>query len=953
MPLLYKVMFAITLVIGSHQFVHAQNARMDSLKNLLSTAKGTELVDITNKLAFDWYLYNVDSSYEYSSNALQMAEELHYTKGMAEATIYQGIYQYLTGDSKKGQQLLLKAQKLAKESNAKGLEGYAFVQLGNLNRNLGKYDSAKYFYDQSYSILKDSLNPWYLGSLYGNLSKYYNQTSQPKNEIKYLLRANAVREKLGDKVLMMDGLLLLSAWYSKEYELGKAADYLIRAEKLVSVNTPTEIVIDVKYQRATVLSKQGKYEEALSLFDEVKSYYQQNTTPQIYVKVLTDIGYTFEQIGDYEASQKLYFEALKIAEENKYPLEQTKLNVRIGWIYYYLKQSEYATKFVLKALTQAQMNNYRLEEGEAYNLSGILLDDQGKADEAQMNFEKALDIRKEINDRKGIAASLGNLGDLMETKGKLQEALAFHTESLEIDESIANRPGMTWSYLFLGRVNMKLNDFGRAEQFYDMAEDEARALKLGNILSSVYRNRRDMLERQGNVKEALRYSKLYETLQDSVFKQSMSNRIANLQRGYEMEQKDKEIELLNQAKVLQGNELVIQKARLRQQWFVLATVVVGLLFFGTVAYLLFRINKKTSRLNKEISERNEEIQAQSEELMEANEAYSRMNKELAEQKEELATQSEEMSEANDALSVLNQALAEKQEEIATQNEELTQNNEEIITQRDLVHEQNLELERIKKIVEQQNEEIKKRNENLEIEVENRTKELVEYNQQLEQFAFISSHNLRAPVARILGLGQLLELPDKTATDEILVKQKLIDTTRELDRVVKDLNTILEIKKNNTAVLTEIDLNEEIELIKINLGREIVETKVEIKSDFSRVPIIKSIRPYLDSILINLVSNAIKYRTTDRFPIVTISTELRGEFVCLMVKDNGLGIDLPLYKDKMFSLYKRFHDHVEGKGLGLYLVKTQITALGGKIEVESEVNVGTTFFVYIERNSQPA
>ena len=109
-----------------------------------------------------------------------------------------------------------------------------------------------------------------------------------------------------------------------------------------------------------------------------------------------------------------------------------------------------------------------------------------------------------------------------------------------------------------------------------------------------------------------------------------------------------------------------------------------------------------------------------------------------------------------------------------------------------------------------------------------------------------------------------------------------------------------------------------------------------------------IAPYVESILYNLISNAIKYRDPERSPHIAIKTTHENEFVCLAVMDNGLGIDLKKYKQNIFSLYKRFHLHVEGKGLGLYLVKTQIEALGGRVEVRSEPNEGTTFQIYFKR-----
>jgi signal transduction histidine kinase len=106
--------------------------------------------------------------------------------------------------------------------------------------------------------------------------------------------------------------------------------------------------------------------------------------------------------------------------------------------------------------------------------------------------------------------------------------------------------------------------------------------------------------------------------------------------------------------------------------------------------------------------------------------------------------------------------------------------------------------------------------------------------------------------------------------------------------------------------------------------------------------VHAIEPYMESIFYNLISNAIKYQSGDRKLQINISSYPDGSNVILEVKDNGIGMDLDQSGSKLFGLYQRFHDHVGGKGLGLYLVKTQVEALGGSISVESEVNEGCTF-----------
>jgi len=294
---------------------------------------------------------------------------------------------------------------------------------------------------------------------------------------------------------------------------------------------------------------------------------------------------------------------------------------------------------------------------------------------------------------------------------------------------------------------------------------------------------------------------------------------------------------------------------------------------------------------------------------------------------------------------LERMVAERTQEIAAQNEELS-------SQHDALAIQNKHLQEAHKTIEEQSIKINSKNRELEMEVNHRTvelqnanRELVEQNNQLEQFAFISAHNLRAPVARMLGLANLMQVA-VTQTDKEFAMEKLIASTRDMDQVIQDLNKILDIKRY-TGGRVEVDLPQVLTRVLNILETEIQETRATIRSDFGAASKLTTSIPYLESILYNLIHNAIKYRALERAPVVSISTSVEEDHVVLSVSDNGLGIDLAQYGQAMFSLYKRFHLHVEGKGLGLYLVKSQVLALGGKVEVESELNAGTTFHIYFK------
>jgi len=303
--------------------------------------------------------------------------------------------------------------------------------------------------------------------------------------------------------------------------------------------------------------------------------------------------------------------------------------------------------------------------------------------------------------------------------------------------------------------------------------------------------------------------------------------------------------------------------------------------------------------------------------------------------------------------MLERKVAERTQEILSQNQEITSANEELMTHQETLSFQNKQLQDAQQTIRDQSEKIHSLNDHLKIEVDHRTQELqktnqelIEHNNQLEQFAFIAAHNLRAPLTRVMGLANLIQMGE-TEEDKRIALEKLISSTHDLDQVIKDLNGILNIKRH-TGNFAEVDLNESLTRTKRILEKEIEDTGTKIINNFSEADKVYAIGPYVESILYNLISNAIKYRDPERSPYIAIKTTHEKEFVCLAVMDNGLGIDLKKYKQSIFNLYKRFHLHVEGKGLGLYLVKTQIEALGGRVEVRSEPNEGTTFQVYFKR-----
>ena len=227
------------------------------------------------------------------------------------------------------------------------------------------------------------------------------------------------------------------------------------------------------------------------------------------------------------------------------------------------------------------------------------------------------------------------------------------------------------------------------------------------------------------------------------------------------------------------------------------------------------------------------------------------------------------------------------------------------------------------------------------------KELVQQNTQLNQYSYIISHNLRGPIVTLLGLTDVFERFSTDATLQSNVIGHIKKSAIHLDNIIKDLNQILSNSEETELIKVPVDFEEEISVVKDLLKGQIEHANASIHTDFTAVKTITSVKSYIQSILLNLMSNSLKYKIKELPAIITIKTEkIDDQSICLSFADNGLGFDVEKNKEKIFGFYKRFHNHVEGKGLGLYLLKNQIEMLGGRVEVESEINKGTTFRLFL-------
>ncbi len=224
-----------------------------------------------------------------------------------------------------------------------------------------------------------------------------------------------------------------------------------------------------------------------------------------------------------------------------------------------------------------------------------------------------------------------------------------------------------------------------------------------------------------------------------------------------------------------------------------------------------------------------------------------------------------------------------------------------------------------------------------------TEDLIRRNHDLEKFSYILSHNIRGPLSNILGLNDALKRESSKGIEPTLL-QAISDSAISMDHVIKDVTQIINRNKLSLEEKKEIIFEKLLVSVRKDMGQFMEEKQAVIESDFTQISSINSLESYINNIFYHLIVNALKFSKKGEATRIQIWTEAKDDKTILHFKDFGMGIDLNRYGKVVFGLYKRFNLSVEGRGIGLYLVKSQVDFLGGDIEIKSEIMQWTEFII---------
>ncbi|MEJ7647325.1 MAG: tetratricopeptide repeat-containing sensor histidine kinase [Chryseolinea sp.] len=622
-----KQSYFLLLILFAGNLPSLAQENIDSLKQLLAAERdGPRRVDVLNELAFELYDSDLNAGYKYAVEAYASSKALNYVSGQKRALIIMGLRYAIIGEFRNALKNYKKAYNLDPEEDE--ITAYAFIVTGNVFRSLAKFDSARFFYNKSIDILKFETQSSSLAFAYKSLAHLMVIQWQNAEAGTYFRKAQKIYAQLQD-IGGQAEIWFALAEVSKNMTYYDSA-YAFQSKGCVLAQQSGQQYVRVQcyMSQGDYYSHLGEYVKALDMLLRAVDLLKNNEQPESEAETYHQIGEVYGELGQHDLSLKYDFDALKILERFDAKYEMAKLYSQIGWTYKNQLNFPEAKRYMNKSLAIRQEIKDEHGISNSFNVLGVLYYQEKKYDQSLAILEKSLEIRKRIGHIEGVSACIFNMAAVYEDLGRYDKALDLQFEALQIDERIGSKQGLSISYNQIGQLYTKAHNFAEALRYLTKARNLAKETGSKMLMMTNHLYFSAFYEEQGELRKALDYHQSYVALNDSIYSEENALKLAEMQALYQVEQKNREIELLNQSKEIQRNQIQIQRSQIGQQRTIIFGGLIGLILICFFAVIIFRHTARMGRANREIVEQKEEIEAQSEKLIGANQTIASINKDL-------------------------------------------------------------------------------------------------------------------------------------------------------------------------------------------------------------------------------------------------------------------------------------------------------------------------------------
>ncbi len=783
-------------------------------------------------------------------------------------------------------------------------------------------------------------------------------------------------------------LLLFGLCYHQLYSQTKDLDSLkLVLSKLETKDiTYVNVVNDIAFRLSIIDPQQSIYYINLALSVAKELSYEEGL-----LRATTIKGNSFLIIGMPDQALSYYLEALNYNPEN-YPLEQVRLNNNIGEVFRRKKVYDSSLKYFNRALQLAIENVDDYKPVIIYSNLGEISLMQGQIEEAKDYFNKCLKNSLAENHIRGQGYGYFGLAECAFISNNTHEAIDLMKRSIGARQEAKHQRGVIYSYLKLGSYfqHSQADKSDSAIFYWKKAEMLAREYETKDLLVEAFNHLYGYYLDQSDLEKAAYYMDLHKNLADSIRNAEFISNVDKMKSALSTELVNAENQLLKQERLQSEAE---EDARL------IVVVLAFLIVLGlAVATYQYRHRQKASKEAENESQFTETLLTLSNDLN-SNEFNLEefINKLLALSQKTLGTDRatyRRFDQRDESLYIQSKAQNKRAEDIPVvtiQKDEILSFFNEFLSNRTVaitnvskesrlselygkyfksigiesvlsgpilidgsfegfisyamtnkqVREWNMQEQRyvasladliVVAIGKHKGNILKKEKEELISKLRSRNKSLHEFNS-------VISHNLREPLTQIIGLSDLLKDDQGNGESEEIVRL-ISDSSNRIDKVIKELSTVLNETEPKPSDFRLLSIERLVKEVLDLLKNEIKSRKVTIEQVFETTKI-RSFKAYLIDAMYHLLSNSLKFADPEKRLHIKIHSYEDDLKQYIVISDNGRGMNLERFGDKIFKMYQRYHIDVEGRGIGLFIVKNRINVLNGLVSLESTEGVGTT------------
>lgn len=634
LKLFFEAKRGLFLVLACIQLFLTNAQTPDVLKRALVTEKSAEKrVDLWNDLADYYWEADFFLARAYTDSALQLSKEINYQFGILQSTINKGISEFSIDNYSLTLKYYHEALELAISLNNKAYINRVNTLKANAYLNQGDYKKCLDILDEISGTLKPNTRAEasYLATLSRVfLSQGYSYKAEPN-----LQRALKIRLDSGYQNYLSSVYLLLAKVKTDQSKFAEADKYFKDAVRYAKEQGQMLRLGNayIEYGEKYMITR--NYDSAEWMFTHALQLYEKGGSRFGVLTAKVKLGELHLNRINYVQAQEYLLEALELADEVEALKWKAEAYNHLSWLYKNEKNYRKSFEYIDKALEIERYIGDKKSESTTLNYLGTIYLSQNDLENALKYFEQSLALRKEIEYTRGVADVLFNIGTIKEEQGFLDDAFRFYKSSYDFEIEMGRIADLAYNYNAFASISLKKGELKDARINLEKALDNGLQYQNAATLSTTYKLFADLFEKSGDFRNAYLYHKKFKNFSDSLFSIEKSRQLLEMQAGFELEDKDRQIVLLNAQNEASRSEMALQKLTIERQQIMIIAIVIGLVLVAVTAYVFFmyfrsrsKANELLLKLNREITDQKEEIEAQSEELKEASENLYMLNQNL-------------------------------------------------------------------------------------------------------------------------------------------------------------------------------------------------------------------------------------------------------------------------------------------------------------------------------------